>query len=248
MAYAAASKPTQPTEGPVTASAKPAEAVSSQQTTPQPRRTLFDTFAIALAKGDLRQKHAKALTPAETDAKACHEKVRGQILEAFRGFCNGTREHLAGVPLKERFYVFHDERRDLQKELGKILREAGEDYTHMAMAYRSELGTDPLSWVEGHLKTDRAGITRTTELQMGQRAERKVEHDPAVVNDPLELRGRRAAVVCHELSKSTSKKSTLQKLSSPPFEDANKNMGTARQCESSTSCVSFWDERELLVK
>jgi hypothetical protein len=88
----------------------------------------------------------------------------------------------------------------------------------------------------------------TTELQMGQRAERKVEHDPAVVNDPLELRGRRAAVVCHELSKSTSKKSTLQKLSSPPFEDANKNMGTARQCESSTSCVSFWDERELLVE
>ena len=40
----------------------------------------------------------------------------------------------------------------------------------------------------------------TTELQMGQSAQREVEHDPAVVDDPLELRGRRAAVMCHELS------------------------------------------------
>ena len=40
----------------------------------------------------------------------------------------------------------------------------------------------------------------TTELQMAQSAEREVEHDPAVVNDPLELRGRRAAVASHELS------------------------------------------------
>src|SRR5207249_12082747 len=35
---------------------------------------------------------------------------------------------------------------------------------------------------------------------MAQSAEREVEHDPAVVNDPLELRGRRAAVASHELS------------------------------------------------
>ena len=41
---------------------------------------------------------------------------------------------------------------------------------------------------------------RTTELKMGQSAQREVEHDPAVVNDPLELRGRRAAVASHELS------------------------------------------------
>jgi hypothetical protein len=147
MAYAAASKPTQPAEEPVTASAKPAEAVPSQQTTSQPTLEAIAAF---------RQKHAKQSSMALADIVAGnHDVVRRRIHEIFQESCSDAEEKIADVPLREKHHVFKVELRRLQKKLGKVLRKACKEYTGLAIVHRAEI--DPLGWVTIQVRADVAG-------------------------------------------------------------------------------------------
>jgi hypothetical protein len=102
MAHAAASKPNQPAEEParepVTSSAKPAEAVPSQQTTTQPTLEAIAAF---------RQKLTKESSMALADIVAGnHDVVRGQISTVFRQSCTDAEERIADVPVRKNIPFF----------------------------------------------------------------------------------------------------------------------------------------------
>jgi hypothetical protein len=167
------------------ATPKPTEPVSSRKATKQPTPMQADTVA-----------HGR------------HEIVRDQIAKAFQGFCNDTCKHLAEIPLKEKHYVFQDELRSLSDDLEKVLREACEQYVGLAIAYRSELGTDLLAWVETQVRADLAGITRERlEHWIGQAVWRDASSDlPAwIILPELARPSRRLSELVVELPEKAGK-------------------------------------------